>query len=79
MGVALVMRPEPFEQFFVPPTPGGYIRNLVTIGTVILEEKSAEIVDTRQQRTMGPAYTIKSPEAFGSGKLKIDSVSTHII
>ena len=46
MGVEamLVMRPEPFEQLFVPATPEGYILKSVTIGSVILEEKSFEIV-----------------------------------
>ena len=39
---------KPFEQLFIPPIPGGYIRNLVTIGPVVSEEKSFEIVDGRQ-------------------------------
>ena len=51
MAAILVMWPAPFEQFFVPPTPGGYIWNLVTIGPVVLEEKSFEIVDGRRRRT----------------------------
>ena len=69
MGAILVMWPEPFEQFFVPPTPGGYIWNLVTIGPVVTEEKSFEIVVGRR-RTTEPVYTISSPGAFGSGELK---------
>ena len=34
MGVAAIflMRPRPFEQLFVPPTPGGFWGNLVTTG-----------------------------------------------
>ena len=69
MAAILVMWPEPFEQVFVPPIPGGYIWNLVTIGPVVSEEKSFEIVDGRR-RTTEPAYTISSPGAFGSGELK---------
>ena len=77
MAAILVMWPEPFEQLFVPPIPGGYIWNLVTIGPVVSEEKSFEIVDGRRtttddgrRRTTEPAYTISSPGAFGSGELK---------
>ena len=51
MVAILVMWPEPFEQLFVPPIPGGYIWNLVTIGTVVSEEKSFEIVDGRRRTT----------------------------
>ena len=80
MAAILVMWPEPFEQLFVPPIPGGYIWNLVTIGPVVSEEKSFEIVDGRRtttdddgrRRTTEPAYTISSPGAFGSGELKTD-------
>ena len=77
MAAILVMWPGRFEQLFVPPTPGGYIWNLVTIGPVVSEEKSFEIVDGRRttdddgrRRTTEPAYTISSPGAFGSGELK---------
>ena len=51
MAAILVMWPEPFEQFFVPLIPGGYIWNLVTIGRVVSEEKSFEIVDGRRRTT----------------------------
>ena len=51
MAAILVMWPGRFEQFFVPPTPGGYIWNLVTIGPVVSEEKSFEIVDGRRTTT----------------------------
>ena len=51
MAAILVMWPEPFEQLFVPPIPGGYIWNLVTIGLVVSEEKSFEIVDGRRRTT----------------------------
>ena len=70
MAVMLVMWPGPFEQLFVPPTPGGYIWNLVTIGPVVSEEKSFEIVDGRRRRTTEPSHPISSPGAFGSGELK---------
>ena len=72
MAASLVMRPGPFEQLFIPPTRGGYIWNLVTIGSVVSEEKSFEIVDGLRRRTTSePAYTISSPGAFGSGELII--------
>ena len=51
MAAILVMWPEQFEQLFVPPIPGGYIWNLVTIGPVVSEEKSFEIVDGRRRTT----------------------------
>ena len=70
MAAILVMWPEPFEQLFVPLIPGGYIWNLVTIGPVVSEEKSFEIVDGWRRRTTEPAYTISSPGAFCSGELK---------
>ena len=68
MAAILVMWRRPFEQLFVPPTPGGYLWNLVTIGPVVSEEKSFEIVDGR--RTTEPSHPISSPGAFGSGELK---------
>ena len=72
MAAMLVMWPRPFEQFFFPKGPGGCIWNLAAISPVVSEEKSFEIVDERRtdRRTMEPAYTISSPEAFGSGELK---------
>ena len=45
--------------------------NLVTIGLVVSEEKSSEIVDGQMDKGMKePDYTISSPGAFGSGELK---------
>ena len=79
MAAMMVMWPRPFEQVFFPKGPGGCIWNLVAIGPVVSEEKSFEIVDGRRttdrrttdgRRTTEPAYTISSPEAFGSGELK---------
>ena len=73
MAAMLVMWPKPFEQFFFPKGPGGYIWNLVVIVPVVSEEKSFEIVDGRRtdgQQTTEPAFTISSPGAFGSGELK---------
>ena len=75
MAAILVMWPESFEQLFVPLIPGGYIWNLVTIGPVVSEEKSFEIVDGRR-RTTEPAYTISSPGAFGSGELKKNNIGS---
>ena len=42
------------------------------MGPVVSEEKSFEIVDrwTKDGQTTEAAYTISSPEAFGSGELK---------
>ena len=48
MAAILVMWPGSFEQFFVPQTPAGYLWNLVTMGHVVSEEKSFEIVDGRR-------------------------------
>ena len=45
VGAMLVMCPSRFEQFFVPATSEGYMWNLVTIGPVLSEERSSEIVD----------------------------------
>ena len=71
MAAILVMWLEPFEQLFVPLTIGGYVWNLVTIGPVVSEEKSFEIVDGRRRRTTEPSHPISSPGPFGSGDLKI--------
>ena len=49
MAAILVMRPGPFEHLFVPSTPGGYIWNMVTVGLVVSEKKSFEIVDGRRR------------------------------
>ena len=64
MAAILVMWPGPFEQTFVPPTQGGSIWNLSSIGPVISEEKMFENVDTHTHtyiRTTEPTYTISSP------------------
>ena len=47
MAAILVMWSRPFEYFFFPKGPGGCIWNLVTIGPVVSEDKSFEIVDGR--------------------------------
>ena len=39
MAAILVMWPGPFEQTFVPPSQGGFIWNLTSIGPVVSEEK----------------------------------------
>ena len=69
MAAILVMWPAPFEQLFVPPTPGGYIWNLVTIGPVVSEEKSFEIVDGRRRRTTDNVRRTTDNGAFPSYKL----------
>ena len=45
MAAILVMRPGPFEQIFVPPSQGGSILNMASIGLVVSEEKMFEKVD----------------------------------
>ena len=45
MVAILVMWPGPFEQTFVPPSQGGSIWNLASIGPVVSEEKMFENVD----------------------------------
>ena len=47
MAAMLVIWSRLFEQFFFPTGPGGCIWNLVTIGPVVSEKKSFEIVDVR--------------------------------
>ena len=61
MAATLDMRPRPFEQTFVPPSQGGSILNLASIGPVVLEEKIFENVDIHTCRRQGPTYTISSP------------------
>ena len=39
MAAILVVRPEPFEQVFVPPSQGDSRWNLASIGLVVIEEK----------------------------------------
>ena len=68
MVAILVMWPRPFDIFFFPKGPGGCIWNLVTIGPVVLEEKSFEIVDW--WTTDRACLYYKLPQAFGSGVLK---------
>ena len=48
MVAMLVMWSRPFELFIFPKDPGGCIWNLVTIGPVVSEGKSFEIVDRRK-------------------------------
>ena len=65
MAAILVMWPGPFEQFTVPPIPGGYIWNLVIIGPAVSEEKSFEIVDRRRRWTDNGAFpSYKLPWSF---------------
>ena len=77
MAAMLVMWPWPFEQFFFPKGPGGYIWNLVAIGPVVSEEKSFEIVDGRRMDE-GACLYYKLPGAFGSGELKTMPLDTYI-
>ena len=44
-----------------------HVHNLVTISSIVSEEKSFEIVDGQ---TTESAYTISTPAAFGSGELE---------
>ena len=74
MGVAamLVIRPVPFEQFFIPPTTGGYIRNLVTTGHVVLEEKLFDIVHLTMMTDNNKDDGDCLSGAFSSGELKTE-------
>ena len=45
MAAILVLWPGLFEQTFVPPSEGGSIWNLASIGPVVSEEKMFEYVD----------------------------------
>ena len=72
MAAILVMWPGPFEQTFVPPTQGGSIWNLSSIGPVISEEKMFENVDTHTHiHTDDRAYLYYklTNEPKGSGEL----------
>ena len=63
MAAILVMWPGPFEQTLVPPSQGGSIWNLASIGPVVSEEKMFENVDIKHTHTYGrqrPTYTISS-------------------
>ena len=44
MAAILIMWPGPFEQTFVPPSQGGSTWNVVSIGSVVSEEKMFENV-----------------------------------
>ena len=45
MAAILVNWPGSFEQTFIPPSQGGSLWNLASIGSVVLEEKMFENVD----------------------------------
>ena len=59
MAAMLVMWPGPFEQFFVPKSPRGYIWNLVTIDLMAFEEM-CEIVKIWETRVKGQTMTLTS-------------------
>ena len=74
MAAILVMWPGPFEQTFVPPSQGGYIWNLASIGPVVSEEKMFENVDiqhthTHIRTTEAYLYYKLTNEPKGSGEL----------
>ena len=52
MAAILVMWPGPFEQDFVPPSQGGSIWNLASIGPVVSEEIMFENVDIQATPAM---------------------------
>ena len=67
-GGHLEFRVKTILAFFLAPIPGGYIRNLVTVGLVVSKKESFESMDVR--RTDDEAsHPISSPGAFGLGKL----------
>ena len=75
MAAILVMWPGPFEETFVPPSQGGSIWNLASIGPVVSEEKMFENADIHTHththiRTTGAYLYYKlTNEAKGSGEL----------
>ena len=56
MAAILVIWPGPFEQTFVPPSKGGSIWNLASIGPVVSEEKMFENVDIQTYTRTTEAY-----------------------
>ena len=61
MAAILVMWPGQFEQTFVPPSHGGSIWNLASIGPVTSEEKCFKKLTDDVRRTADHPYTISSP------------------
>ena len=59
MAAILVMWPGPFEQTFVPPSHGGSLWNLASIGPVASEEKIFKMLMYDGWRRH--AYTISTP------------------
>ena len=48
MAAIFVMWPGPFEQTFVPPSQGGSIWNLASIGQVVIEEKKFKNIESER-------------------------------
>ena len=75
MAAILFMWPWPFEQTFFPPTHGGSIWNLASIGPVVSEEKMFENVEDRWH-TMEAylyyscGYSSESPRHGNSNKYR---------
>ena len=74
MAAILVMWPGPFEQTFVPPSQGGSMWNLASIGLVVSEEKMFENLDIHTYGWQRPTYKLTF-EPKGSGEL----ISIHFI
>ena len=51
MAAMLVFLYGPIEQLSIPPIPGVYICNSVTVGPVVSDEKSFDSLDGRRRRT----------------------------
>ena len=66
MAAILVMWPGPLEQTFIPPSQGGPIWNLASIGPVVSKEKMFENVDIHTAYL----YYKLTYEPKGSGVLK---------
>ena len=74
MAAILIMWPGPFEQTFVPPSQGGSTWNVVSIGSVVSEEKMFENVQNTHAyiRTTEAYLSYKlTTEPLGSGELKM--------
>ena len=85
MVATLVVWPGSFEQVFVPPSHGGSIWNLASIGLVVSEEKMFENVDIHTYTHIHAYIHVRTREAYlyykltyepkGSGELKREVLS----
>ena len=68
MVAILFMWPWPFEQAFVPPSQGGSILYLASIGLVVIEEKKFKNTESERFGSQGQWLTL----TFGTHKASYD-------